>query len=99
MPEPFTVLALTAVTINVGKIIYGLGSEVKYQKKIRKKQINLKKLCMVNIKNINHENCTICLEEPEDCSQLKCGHIYHKEFINEWFKKKKTCPNCRKIMF
>jgi hypothetical protein len=99
MPEPFTVLALTAVTINVGKIIYGLGSEVKYQKKIRKKQINLKKLCMVNIKNINHENCTICLEEPEDCSQLKCGHIYHKECINEWFKKKKTCPNCRKIMF
>ena len=54
---------------------------------------------MINIKNINHECCTICIEEPDECSQLKCGHIFHTECINEWFKNHKSCPNCRKTMF
>ena len=99
MPEPFTIFALTAVTVNVGKILYGLSSEVKYQIKLRKKEFDLKKHCMINIKNINHECCTICIEEPDECSQLKCGHIFHTECINEWFKNHKSCPNCRKTMF
>jgi hypothetical protein len=99
MPEPFTMIALTVVSINIGKIIYGLGDEIKFQKKIRKKNIKQKQLYMIDINNINHENCSICLETPDDCTQLKCGHVYHKECIHKWLKIKNTCPNCRKIMF
>lgn len=46
-----------------------------------------------------NNNCSICLEK---CSIIDyvtdCGHIFHTECINNWFKKgEKTCPNCRSI--
>lgn len=99
MPEPFTIFALTAVTINIGKMIYGLGDEIKYQRKIRKKNINRKELYMIDINNINNEACSICLENPNECIQLKCGHVFHKSCITKWLKVKNNCPNCRKIMY
>jgi len=97
MPEPLTVIAVTILSINVAKLIYGLGDEVKYQikqKYIKKKKINQ---CMIDIDNINKENCIICLEEPKKkCCQLKCGHIFHKRCINKWFRTSSSCPICRK---
>ena len=27
---------------------------------------------------------------------LDCGHIYHYNCINDWFKRKKECPLCYK---
>lgn len=42
------------------------------------------------------ENCVICssnltiFETP-----LKCGHRFHAECIDEWFKRAKICPTCK----
>jgi hypothetical protein len=42
------------------------------------------------------ENCVICssnltiFETP-----LKCGHRFHSECIEEWFKRSKNCPTCK----
>ena len=42
------------------------------------------------------ENCVICssnltiFETP-----LKCGHRFHSECIDEWFKRVKICPTCK----
>lgn len=39
--------------------------------------------------------CCICYEVVVEGKMLSCGHIYHKECIDEWFKEKKICPYCR----
>ena len=96
MPEPFTVMAVGFLSINCAKLIYGLGDEVKYQLKLKYNKKKNYTPCMIDIVNINHDNCSICLDEPEQCSQLKCGHIFHKKCINKWFQSSKTCPVCRR---
>ena len=47
--------------------------------------------------------CPICfnLYKPsEDIVILKCGHLYHKTCVEQWFSNKprnqKECPHCRK---
>jgi hypothetical protein len=39
--------------------------------------------------------CCICYEGIVEGKMLSCGHIYHKECIDEWFKEKRICPYCR----
>uniref|UniRef100_A0A914I216 E3 ubiquitin-protein ligase ZNRF1 n=1 Tax=Globodera rostochiensis TaxID=31243 RepID=A0A914I216_GLORO len=44
---------------------------------------------------IDKGECAICLEEMEQGAQiarLPCLCIYHKSCIDEWFKRKNTCP-------
>ncbi len=49
------------------------------------------------------EKCVICLESfdsqpncaEEKKRQLDCSHIFHKECIGEWLKRKHNCPLCR----
>ena len=44
------------------------------------------------------KECTICLEEfieNEKIYGLKCNHYYHKKCIDDWLKKRQTCPLCR----
>lgn len=51
-------------------------------------------------KYFSDTDCSICFEK---CSILtdyttKCGHIFHKKCVEEWFKKGEvTCPNCRSV--
>ncbi len=42
--------------------------------------------------------CCICYEGIVEGKMLSCGHIYHKECIDTWFKEKKICPYCRNII-
>jgi len=46
-------------------------------------------------------DCSICFEEisDEEQSVLKCDHTFHKECIDEWFKKSHRCPLCRNSLF
>jgi len=42
--------------------------------------------------------CSICLDEFDDekkIIKLKCNHQFHEECINDWLKKKSSCPYCR----
>lgn len=58
---------------------------------------------MINFNNkINNDllldECIICLEKyniNDKIVRLNCNHVYHKNCIKLWFKKKKTCPICR----
>lgn len=41
------------------------------------------------------ENCCICMAEVTDPKRLKkCGHIFCKECIEQYFKYKPACPSC-----
>jgi hypothetical protein len=41
--------------------------------------------------------CSICLETIENNYNIlyKCFHKFHKECIDRWLNKNKTCPYCR----
>ena len=43
-------------------------------------------------------DCIICMEkfeENEKVKQLKCGHIFHGDCIDQWLEKEKKCPFCK----
>ncbi|KAK3105060.1 hypothetical protein FSP39_016460 [Pinctada imbricata] len=41
------------------------------------------------------ENCAICMDELTDPQKLKkCGHVFCKECIEQYFSYKPSCPNC-----
>ena len=45
-----------------------------------------------------NKNCIICLIDLNVGDRviiLPCFHMFHKECINDWFKKDKTCPLCK----
>lgn len=48
-----------------------------------------------NQNNIKLDTCSICLEKTVEKPQ-DCGHVFHKECLDKWLMKEKTCPNCRK---
>lgn len=44
------------------------------------------------------KECCICFSEfqvGDEVCRLPCRHIFHKECVSEWLKKKCTCPQCR----
>lgn len=44
------------------------------------------------------ENCSICMDTPTKPKLLqKCGHIFCKECIEQYFEYKPACPNCGTI--
>lgn len=49
----------------------------------------------------HHESCSICLvhfSPQEEVHPLSCGHVFHENCIQEWFKDRDTCPMCRQKM-
>ena len=45
-----------------------------------------------------HFCCAVCLQESEEdvtVKQLPCGHCFHVECVDEWLKRRCTCPTCR----
>lgn len=59
---------------------------------------NKKKYIEYNLKKeIINTECIICLQEIslyENVILIDCGHLYHKECISNWFKKRLNCPIC-----
>jgi hypothetical protein len=46
--------------------------------------------------------CGICMDsfyDGEMVKKLPCGHIYHKDCLNQWILTKNNCPFCDKIIF
>ena len=46
----------------------------------------------------SNEQCSICLEYYEKdniINELKCGHKYHKNCIDDWINDHDNCPLCR----
>jgi len=58
----------------------------------------IEKIEMKFTNDLNHKNCSICLDEfneNELLFQLICNHYYHKKCINDWLQKNRSCPLCR----
>lgn len=47
---------------------------------------------------LKYDTCSICLENFEQIEiyKLRCGHLFHKNCLNEWMSHKTTCPLDRK---
>lgn len=46
----------------------------------------------------NEENCCICMDKLESPKRLqKCGHIFCKDCIEQYFQYKPACPSCGQI--
>ena len=44
------------------------------------------------------QECSICLDDMynnTDVITLECNHMFHKKCINDWFREKHDCPQCR----
>lgn len=41
--------------------------------------------------------CSICLENNPEHTMINCGHLFHKECIDQWIKIKPICPLCRTL--
>lgn len=55
---------------------------------------------LINEKEIDQDiekSCIICFENfiIKDVAILNCGHYFHLNCINKWFKKEGKCPICR----
>ncbi|PKU84291.1 RING-H2 finger protein ATL52-like [Dendrobium catenatum] len=46
--------------------------------------------------------CAVCLSEFEDGEKVRflpeCGHCFHVECIDKWFRRNSTCPMCRQAL-
>jgi DNA repair protein RAD5 len=56
----------------------------------------LEKINTNELKEINEDNCSICLDNIIDGSITKCGHIFCTLCIESCLKYKKSCPMCKK---
>ena len=45
------------------------------------------------------KECAICLSNfsyhEEGVIKLKCGHVFHRDCVSQWFEGHHTCPTCR----
>ena len=42
--------------------------------------------------------CSVCLDdfnEGETLRRFSCKHVFHAHCVDEWLKRRPTCPNCR----
>lgn len=42
--------------------------------------------------------CSICLDRPDGRLRLRCGHVFCRDCIEEWYmnSEEPKCPNCRR---
>jgi len=49
--------------------------------------------------------CVICVTQLKEADQeaemdsvaLRCGHVFHKPCLDDWFQRKQICPTCQAI--
>ena len=63
---------------------------------------NTSKIKYICNKELSSSICSICLNKLEfnEKREFKCGHMFHRECIDKWFKKTLSlkCPYCKQII-
>ena len=96
-------VVITSGMILVGSVAVMWGSRKTYKhiKKVIKKN-KIKRRFMKKSKKIKSKDiCVICQEDfmkKSRCTELYCGHKYHKHCIRRWICEKPTCPLCNTIL-
>ena len=51
----------------------------------------------ISADKLNSDVCGICLDSfmTNSTCQLSCKHLFHQHCAHEWYKRNKTCSNCR----
>ena len=60
-------------------------------------KIQINKFIKKTYKTNCEEDCIICFDnylENNKCSELYCGHKFHKDCLLQWMNERKTCPLC-----
>ena len=55
-----------------------------------------------DINNAEFYQCGICMDSfqnEEKVKKLFCGHIYHKECLNQWIQNNNKCPFCEETIY
>lgn len=75
------------VTDRVGDVKVELGAETKDQLEVKKKDENQEVYCTI---------CRFECETGDSLRTLPCGHQFHEDCVDQWFKFKTFCPMCMK---
>lgn len=70
-------------------------------KQAPKKTSNRIEIVKFDIDNSHFFQCGICMDsfyDQEMVKKLPCGHIYHKDCLNQWMQTKNKCPFCDKLI-
>ena len=79
-------------------LLFSFGSQCLKFKCQNYNNTKLKHIIIQDLEDNLIKECSICLNEMKIDDKLlilPCKHYYHKECITKWFKKSKTCPECR----
>jgi hypothetical protein len=74
-----------------------------YLRKLKSRKLPLEQVTTPASSQTVEENgseCPICLREftPKDCPiQTKCEHVFGKQCLKQWAKRKDSCPFCRAL--
>ncbi|CAD5214884.1 unnamed protein product [Bursaphelenchus okinawaensis] len=52
----------------------------------------------VSAKDIEDDNCAICLNTMTSGVKLPCGHIFEELCVRKWLEERNECPLCRKTV-
>ena len=94
-------LAIKAVEEQIFNELNEYSNKINKDDFIGKNKVDSIENIKFNIDNTSFFQCGICMDTFQDGEQLKklfCGHIYHKDCLNQWIQAKKDCPLCGKFI-
>jgi len=97
-------LAIKAIEDQIANEIKKNISKNKYKDNYNNNNSKLDRIETIefNIDNALFFQCGVCMDTFQDREKLKrltCGHIYHKECLNQWIQNNNYCQLCAKVIF